>query len=110
VAACGDARAAAVCRELTKLHEEVVRGTLGELAMAAATGTVPARGEFVLVVGMAITTAEERSAASDAAVQDALAEVDRLIAAGTARGEAARRVAASTGIPRRRLYGNRTTR
>jgi 16S rRNA (cytidine1402-2'-O)-methyltransferase len=104
VAACGDARAAAVCRELTKLHEEVVRGTLGELATAAVAGTIPARGEFVLVVGMAATTADERSPPSDAAVQAALVEVDRLIAAGTARGEAARRVAAATGIPRRRLY------
>ncbi|HEY4634312.1 MAG TPA: 16S rRNA (cytidine(1402)-2'-O)-methyltransferase [Candidatus Limnocylindrales bacterium] len=104
VAACGDERAGAVCRELTKLHEEVVRGTLGELATAAADGTIPARGEFVLVVGMAATTPEERSAPSDAAVRLALAEVDRLITAGTARGEAARRVAAATGIPRRRLY------
>jgi 16S rRNA (cytidine1402-2'-O)-methyltransferase len=104
VAACGDGRAGAVCRELTKLHEEVVRGTLGELATAAVAGTIPARGEFVLVVGMAATTADERSAPSDAAVQAALVEVDRLIAAGTARGEAARRVAAATGIPRRRLY------
>ena len=34
-----------------------------------------------------------------------MAEVERLVAAGTARGDAARTVAAATGIPRRRLYG-----
>ena len=51
-AACGAGRAGAVCRELTKLHEQIVRGTLGELAMAVGEGTIPARGEFVLVVGM----------------------------------------------------------
>ena len=40
-------RPAAVCRELTKLHEPIVRGTLGELAAAVADGRIPARGEFV---------------------------------------------------------------
>jgi 16S rRNA (cytidine1402-2'-O)-methyltransferase len=108
--ACGADRPGAVCRELTKLHEEIVRGSLGDLATAVAHGTTPARGEFVLVVGMTTSMAGERSAPSDAAVQDALSEVDRLVAAGTARGEAARRVAASTGITRRRLYGDPTTR
>ena len=100
--ACGDERPAAVCRELTKLHETIVRGPLGELSTAAAEGRIPARGEFVLVVGMG-------SAAVDpGAVEDALAgarsEVERLVAAGTARGDAARQVAAASGLPRRRLY------
>src|SRR5690606_36025152 len=45
--AFGENRRAAVCRELTKLHEEVVRGTLAELAHTFADG---ARGEIVLVV------------------------------------------------------------
>ena len=49
--ACGPERPAAVCRELTKLHETVTRGALGELAEAAGSGAIPARGEFVLVVG-----------------------------------------------------------
>ncbi len=44
-AACGDARPAAVCRELTKLHEETVRGSLGALAAAAAAGAIDRRGE-----------------------------------------------------------------
>src|SRR5262245_54385651 len=50
-ASCGEERPGAVCRELTKLHETVSRGTLGQLAEAAASGEIPARGEFVLVVG-----------------------------------------------------------
>jgi len=40
VSACGEERPAAVCRELTKLHETVTRGTLGELASAAASGEI----------------------------------------------------------------------
>ncbi|HEX2470306.1 MAG TPA: 16S rRNA (cytidine(1402)-2'-O)-methyltransferase, partial [Candidatus Limnocylindrales bacterium] len=100
--ACGEDRAAAVARELTKLHEQVVRGTLGELVAAVADGTIPARGEFVIVVGMG----EGRAPAGHDpdAVASALAAVDRLVADGVARGEAARRVASQTGLPRRRLY------
>jgi 16S rRNA (cytidine1402-2'-O)-methyltransferase len=101
--ACGADRPGAVCRELTKLHEAIERGTLGKLATAAADGRIPARGEFVLVVGMRrVAPASAADVADEVAA--ALAEVERLVAAGTARGEAARRVAASTGIPRRRLY------
>ncbi len=49
--ACGADRPAAVCRELTKVHEEVWRATLGELAERAAGGAL--RGELVVVVGPA---------------------------------------------------------
>jgi 16S rRNA (cytidine1402-2'-O)-methyltransferase len=101
-AACGEGRPAAVARELTKLHEQVVRNTLGELVAAVADGAIPARGEFVIVVGMGKVRS---SAGQDPdAVSSALAAVDRLVADGVARGEAARRVAAETGVPRRRLY------
>jgi hypothetical protein len=79
--------------------------------------SIPARGEFVLVVGMG----EPRSAAARAAaagsagqaadpVAAARAEVERLVGEGSARGEAAKRVAASSGIPRRALYGAPTDR
>jgi 16S rRNA (cytidine1402-2'-O)-methyltransferase len=105
--ACGDDRPGAVCRELTKLHEQVVRGTLGALAAQAADGTIPTRGELVVVVGWGSgerTRAEAATAAEDALVA-ARAEVERLSAAGVPRGEAAKRVAAATGIPRRALYG-----
>ena len=93
--ACGSDRPAAVCRELTKLHEEILRATLGELVMT----DIPARGEFVIVV------APGASPQVAADVGAALASVEQLVAGGVARGEAARRVAAETGLPRRALYG-----
>jgi 16S rRNA (cytidine1402-2'-O)-methyltransferase len=104
-AACGGERRAAVCRELTKIHETIVRGTLEELAVAARDGVIPPRGEFVLVV--AGVEGRERVGVADdeAAVARAQADVERLVGEGIARGEAAKRVAAATGIPRRRLYG-----
>ena len=112
--ACGDARPAAVCRELTKLHEETLRGSLGALAAAAAAGTIDRRGEVVIVIGER-PAGQRRSVGpeSDAATGTvdgmpelvaARTEVARLVADGVARGEAARRVAAATGLPRRRLY------
>lgn len=107
-ATCGPDRRAAACRELTKLHEEIVRGTLGDLAARAHDGELTLRGEFVLVVaerrsGGATSPEEEDAAQADLAA--ARAEVERLVAAGAARGDAARRVAAATRIPRRQLYG-----
>ena len=105
--ACGPERPGAVCRELTKMHESFVRGTLGDLAEAASDGRIPARGEFVLVVGPddGSHPSAEHETGEVAKVEAAMAEVERLVAAGTARGDAARRVAAATGIPRRQLYG-----
>lgn len=110
-AACGEDRPGAVCRELTKLHETIERGTLGRLAAMAAEGTIPARGEFALVVGArhgrGVPPSEEEAAD---ALTRARAEVERLIGEGIGRSEAARMVAAATGLPRRRLYDvkNRT--
>ena len=101
--ACGSERPGAIGRELTKLHEEIVRGTLGELADRARSGELTLRGEFALVVG----AQPERSTldvARDTDPAAALADVERLVAAGTPRGEAARQVSAATGIPRRKLY------
>jgi 16S rRNA (cytidine1402-2'-O)-methyltransferase len=106
VTACGPGRPAAVCRELTKLHESIVRGTLDELARAVDDGTIPARGEFVLVVGSA-ESASGRPESDDDVIARARRRVEELVSAGTARGDAARRVGAETGIPRRRLYGAR---
>ena len=107
-AACGPERAAAICRELTKLHEEIVRGPLGELSRRASDGEITLRGEFAIVVGEQ-PGGRPATAASEAAAGDALAaamaDVERLVAEGSPRGDAARRVAAATGIPRRRLYG-----
>lgn len=91
--AFGDDRAAAVCRELTKLHEEVVRGGLGALAEWATGGV---RGEIVVVVAGA--PAREVSAA------DALAQVQALLAGGIRLKDAAAEVAAQTGLSSRELY------
>lgn len=91
--AFGVDRRGAVCRELTKLHEEVRRGTLGELAEWAADGV---RGEIVLVIG----GAPERvvSAAS------ALAQVQERVVAGERLKDATRAVAEVTGLSARDLY------
>jgi len=104
--ACGNDRPGAVCRELTKLHETISRGSLVELAEAAHSGSIPARGEFAIVVGAG--RAQPPPGTEDGLEPEAIAraEVERLVAGGAARGEAARRVAAATGIPRRRLYGS----
>lgn len=110
VEACGAGRPGAVCRELTKLHETIVRGSLGELAEAAAAGTIPARGEFALVVGAWAGDPAVAAVDEAAALDAARAEVERLVAAGIARGDAARRVAAATGLARRRLYGSGAAR
>ena len=98
--ACGPERPGAVCRELTKLHEQIVPGSLGELVTAVADGSIPSRGEFVLVVGAGEAAIQDDADATDAAI----AAVKRLVEEGVARGDAARQVAAATGIPRRRLY------
>jgi len=92
-AAFGADRRVVVCRELTKLHEEVRRGTAAELATWAADGV---RGEIVIVT----EGAPERSADPDAA----LAEVLALVAAGARLKDASAEVAAATGLGRRELY------
>lgn len=100
-------RPGAVCRELTKLHEAIVRGTVEELAVLAVDGTIPARGEFVLVVGgldARSGTAERDPEDAARRLASARAEVAALVADGTGRADAARSVAASSGFTRRVLY------
>jgi 16S rRNA (cytidine1402-2'-O)-methyltransferase len=94
-AAFGADRPAAVCRELTKTHEEVRRGPLGELASWAAEGV---RGEITLVVAGAVAGPVSMSAAELAA------EVAAEEAAGADRKEAIRTVVARTGLSRRVVY------
>ena len=94
-AAFGESRPAAVCRELTKTHEEVRRGPLGELAAWAADGV---RGEITLVVEGAVAAPVELSPAELAA---AVAAEE---AAGATRKDAIRAVVVRTGLPRRTVY------
>ncbi|WP_405087114.1 16S rRNA (cytidine(1402)-2'-O)-methyltransferase [Microbispora sp. NBC_01389] len=93
--AFGPARPAAVCRELTKTYEEVLRGGLGELAGWAA-GEV--RGEITLVV--AGRTAEEAAPGIDELIE----EVARRETAGVPRKQAIVEVARAAGVSRRDLY------
>jgi 16S rRNA (cytidine1402-2'-O)-methyltransferase len=96
LAALEPERHVAVCRELTKVYEEVVFGTA---AVVAARFTEPPKGEITLVVG-GTTTVLEGVTDSEAAV----AAVAELVAAGAQRGPAASVVARLTGISRNALY------
>ena len=89
-------REVAVCRELTKLHEEVVRGRAGELA--ARFADAPPRGEIVLVLGPSET------AAGEGGRDEAVAAFEELVAAGAKRRVAARVVARLTGVRANDLY------
>lgn len=92
-AALGGERRAVVCRELTKTHEQVLRGTLAELAQWA-QGEV--RGEITVVV--------EGAAGSGGNLADALAAVRTAIAGGVRRSEAVAEAAAAYRVSRRELY------
>jgi len=94
--AFGDERPAAVCRELTKTHEEVRRGGLRELARWAADGV---RGEVTLVVSGAESVAEV-----SADPESLLAAVCALEEQGTSRKEAIAEVARRAGVPKRDVY------
>ena len=90
-------RPLAVARELTKLHEEIWRTTLGEAA--ARYAQEPPRGELVLVVGGA-----DKPAREEVPLEEALAQVASLQAQGVPLKEAARQVAAATGLRKNQLY------
>lgn len=91
--AFGDDRRAAVCRELTKLHEEVARGTLAELVAWAEPGV---RGEVVIVVAGA--------EAREVAFPDAVTQVLELVRSGTRLKDASSEVSSQTGHSSRELY------
>jgi 16S rRNA (cytidine1402-2'-O)-methyltransferase len=94
-AACGAGRRVALARELTKLHEEIWRGTLAEAAVHL-TERAP-RGEYVVVVEGAPAAVE----ADDEAVLTALRMA---LAGGADRRTAIATVMASTGAAKRRVY------
>lgn len=93
VAELGADRRVAVCRELTKLYEQVRRGTAAEVAAWAAEGV---RGEVVLVVAGAEKTAVDP--------EEALTRVQERVAAGERLKDAAAAVASDTGLRTRDLY------
>jgi 16S rRNA (cytidine1402-2'-O)-methyltransferase len=93
--ACGPGRRVALARELTKLYEEVWRGTLAEAV--AHVDAVPPRGEYTLVVD----GAPPRAVATD---DDVAAAVARHLDAGLTRKDAAAAAAEELGVPRRVAY------
>lgn len=93
---CGPDRPAAVCRELTKLHEEVRRGSLGALATEFAARSV--KGEVAIVVSGSHDTPDMVS------LETGRRRVAALVAEGVKRSSAARMVAEETGLPRRELF------
>ena len=95
LAAFDASREVAVCRELTKKFEEVVRGPASEVASRFAAAP---KGEITLVVGGASAAA---SAADDS---EALAAVGELVEAGVPRKRAAEVISSLTGVSRNRLY------
>jgi 16S rRNA (cytidine1402-2'-O)-methyltransferase len=88
-------RPACVARELTKLHEEAVRGSLGELGRHFEAG---ARGEVTVVVG------GDAGGAAVAAVADLDEAIRARAAAGGSASEIASELARATGLPRREVY------
>ena len=93
----GADRPISLCRELTKLHEEVVRTTLGE-AVEKYTENAP-RGEFVLVVAGAPEEIEEAATPEDAA-----AHVARLMESGMSRKDAIKQTAKELNLPKNVVY------
>jgi len=96
LAAKDPTRSVAVCRELTKIHEEVRRGSAAEVAEHYAAQ--PPRGEVVLVVAAAPEELQPDAA------QNAIAALRQLVAAGAKPRPAAKVLAELTGVPANRLY------
>ena len=95
--AFGAERSISLCRELTKLHEEVVRTTLGQ-AIEKYTENPP-KGEFVLVVAGATPPAKETATADDAATR-----VSQLMAEGLSRKDAIKQTAKELDLPKNVVY------
>ena len=95
--AFGKARAISLCRELTKLHEEVIRTTLGEAV--AKYAETPPKGEFVLIVAGAEPAEKEVPTETDAA-----ARVAQLIEEGLSRKDAVKQTAKELGLPINVVY------
>lgn len=100
---CGDERRVALCRELTKLHETVVRDSLGALVDALVAGTVIVRGEVSLVLEGAPPIAQ--GAGDELSPQASLdAALDAALAAGLKPADASREVARALGLRRADVY------
>jgi len=90
-------RRVVVIREMTKMHEEVLRGVASEILAALASR--PRRGEFTIVI-----EGRSKALAAPAGIRDLKSAYDELIASGIDRRESLRRVARSSGLRRRDVY------
>lgn len=97
-AAFGEDRPVVACRELTKLHEEVVRGTAGELRDRLQEAPVPVRGELVLVIGGATARARPLSE------EEIVAGLVELRERGMSLKQAAQQLAVEHGLGRNEVY------
>ncbi len=93
----GPDRPVSLCRELTKLHEEIRRTTLGEAEEYYREN--PPKGEFVLVVRGAPPKRE-----AEATLEDGQALVEELMAQGTSQRDAVKQAAKTLGLSRNQLY------
>lgn len=102
-AVCGPARQAAVARELTKRHEEMVRGTLATLTERFEAD--PPRGEIVLIIGPRDPSEVDplQAEAESAATVDPAALAEQLAASGS-RGRDLRAALLAAGVPRDVAY------
>ncbi len=96
-AAFGDDRYCALCRELTKIHEEVIRGTLSELCDYYET-TEP-RGEYVIVL-----TGAEKTADAALTIEQAAGLARQLMLGGEKMSEACKKAAKETGFSKQEIY------
>ena len=96
--ALGENRPAALCRELTKIHEEMIRGTLGELVRYYET--IEPRGEFVIVIEGAKNSENLENFTLEQAVQLAR----QLCEGGEKLSDACKEASKATGISKRDIY------
>ena len=95
--AFGEDRPISLCRELTKLHEEVVRTTLGQAVVKYTEN--PPKGEFVLIVAGAEPEVKEAATATDAALR-----VRQLMEEGMSRKDAVKQTAKELDLPKNVVY------
>ncbi len=93
---CGGDRPVVLAREMTKLHEEMWRGTMAEAVLHAQA--VEPRGEYALVIGPAVF------ASIDITDEEIVSELSKRLASGFTKRDAIDEVTAALGLPRKRVY------
>ena len=109
--ACGADRPVALVREVTKLHEEVWRGSLGDAAARLRTAPDPPRGEWVLVIGARPPNSagaggpdQPHGAAASPSDEDILGALRASMSDGKDRRQAVAEIASHFRVPKRRVY------